>query len=150
MQIRKVPPELLLEQYRELLRQGQTELPLVITGSSMCPFLVGNRDTVFLSPLHQLPRRGQIVLYLRDNGQYVLHRVYRAGKDGCDMVGDGQTQIERGIRQEQMIALVHRVSRKGRLLQKGSFLWWLFEKPWLCIRPLRPAALRLYTLLRRP
>lgn len=144
MEVRKIPPEELLPQYEILLAQGQTDLPLVITGHSMHPFLVNGRDTVFLSPLVDAPRRGEMVLYRRDSGQYVLHRVYRVQKDGYTMVGDGQSRTEKGVRHDQMIATVHRVMRKGKLLQKGSFLWWVFEKPWLLLLSLRPRLLPLF------
>ena len=40
-------PEVLVEEYRELLQDARIEaLPLTVTGNSMSPFLVGGRDTV--------------------------------------------------------------------------------------------------------
>lgn len=144
MEVRKIPPEELIPQYQALLAQGHTDLPLIITGNSMHPFLINERDAVFLSPVQFPLRRGELLLYRRDNGQYVLHRVCKVSPDGCDTVGDGQYRVERGIRPDQMIATVHRVMRKGKLLQKGSFLWWVFEKPWLWLLPLRPKLLPLF------
>jgi hypothetical protein len=41
------------------------------------------------------------------------------------------------------------VRRKGRLLKQGSFWWAFFEKIWLNMIPLRPAALKLYGLLKK-
>ena len=69
-----VDTALLLEQYRELLQTAQT-LPLVATGNSMAPFLADRRDTVYLSRIERPLRRGDIVLYQRESGAYILHRI---------------------------------------------------------------------------
>ena len=56
----------LLEEYRQLLSDPHIDaLPLVISGSSMTPFLVPGRDTVFLSRLNAPVKRGQMLLYQR-------------------------------------------------------------------------------------
>ena len=145
-----LPPEVLLEEYRRLLQEGSgvEELPLVISGSSMTPFLGGGRDTVYLSRPEGPVRRGDMVLYRRSSGAYVLHRVYRAEPEGYTMVGDAQTVLEPGIREDQILAVVKRVVRKGKPLGPGSFLWGFFEKIWIRMVPLRPAVMKLYTLLR--
>ena len=58
---RTVPAEQLLEEYRALLQSGAAEaLPLVISGSSMTPFLVHGRDIVYLSALKRPARRGEV------------------------------------------------------------------------------------------
>ena len=153
MQTRKtiLPPEVLLEEYRRLLAEDPriTALPLVVTGSSMTPFLVSGRDTVFLSRLERPARRGDILLYRRDSGQYVLHRVWRVETDGTfTIVGDAQTELERGIRADQVIARVTAVERKGKRMGPGSFWWEFFEKVWIRMVPLRRLVWRLYETVR--
>ena len=45
-----------------------------------------------------------MVFYRRDDGRYVMHRIYRAEKDGTyTIIGDAQTYPERGIRAEQIV-----------------------------------------------
>lgn len=129
-----------------LLDDGQT-VPLIVTGGSMTPFLIHNRDTVFLSPPDRTLKRGDIILYLRDNGQYVLHRIYRAGEDSFTLVGDAQNTLEHGIRPDQVVALVTAVKRKGKVLRSNSFWWLFFEKVWLRIIPVRHLILGIYTAL---
>lgn len=134
----------LLEQYRELLKTTEA-LPLQVTGRSMTPFLITGRDSVMLTALRQSPRRGDIILYRRENGSYVLHRVFARHRDGSyTMIGDGQQQLERGIAREQMFARVCSARRKGRLLEPGCFWWEFFARIWIWIIPLRPLCLRLY------
>ena len=145
---RVMQPEILLEEYRQLLKdENITALPLVISGNSMSPFLVHGRDTVYLSRLARPAKKGDVLLYKRESGAYILHRVYKVEKDSYTMVGDAQTQLEQGIRQEQIIAIMTSALRKGKLQKKGSFWWEFFEKLWIRIIPLRPMLTKIYTYI---
>ena len=150
--MRKVlPPEILLEEYRRILAEEPMveALPLIVSGSSMTPFLVGGRDTVYLSRLERPAQRGDILLYQRTSGQYVLHRVWKVEGDGAfTMVGDAQTELEAGIRADQIIAVVTSVVRKGKRMGPGSFWWEFFEKIWIRMVPLRPFFWKVYSRLR--
>ena len=145
---RVLPPEVLVDDLLAAMQDAQA-VPLVISGSSMVPFLAHGRDTVYLSKLDRSPKRGDMIFYRRDNGTYILHRVFRAGENACDMVGDAQTEIEPGIRPEQVLAVVNTVRRKGKLLKKGNFWWDFFEGFWLNVIPLRPVFCRIYRLIFR-
>ena len=135
--VKIVHPEELIPSLLELLEETAA-VPLVISGSSMAPFLRHGRDTVYLSRITQPPRRGDMILYRRDNGSYVLHRVYKAGSS-YTMVGDAQTLLEHGIRPDQMLARVSAVCRNGKRLEKGSFCWDFFEVFWIRAIGARPA-----------
>lgn len=147
---RLVPPEVLLDEYKTILRENENarDLPLLISGNSMSPFLVHGRDTVYLSRLERPARRGDILLYQRQSGAYVLHRVYAVKPDGLTMVGDAQTVLEPGIRPEQIAAVVTRAERKGKPMTPGSFWWDFFEKIWIRIVPMRPLIWRIYSKLK--
>lgn len=148
---RILPPELLLEEYRKLLQEENVkELPLTITGNSMSPFLIHGRDTVFLSRLTRPVRRGDVLLYRRDNGDYVLHRVYAVTPESYTMVGDAQTELEHGIRSDQVVAVMTRATRKGKSLHPGTFWWNFFETIWLWLLPLRRPIHKLYTIIKPP
>ena len=144
-----VSPEQIMEPLLALLDEAPA-VPLVISGSSMTPFLVPRRDTVYLSKISGPLKRGDMVLYQRSNGRYILHRILRAGPDSYTMVGDAQTKPEHGIRREQILAIVTAVRRKGRLLQKGSFWWDFFASAWIRAVPLRPSVMGLYRLVKHP
>lgn len=89
---------------------------LYVTGKSMSPFLEHMRDQVILAPLPERPiRRGDIVLYQRAGGQFVMHRVYGAEKNETfTLLGDAQWTLETGIRKDQLRAYVPKVIRKGK------------------------------------
>ena len=65
------------------------------------------------------------------------------------LVGDAQTAIERGIRPDQVLALVTAVRRKGKLLQPDSFWWDFFQKVWIRMVPLRPVVRAVYCGIRK-
>lgn len=88
-----------------------------------------------------------MILYRRDNGAYILHRIYRVTPDGYWLVGDTQILIEKGVRPDQVLALVTAVRRKEKLLQPGSFWWDFFEKVWIRVIPLRPGIAAAYSAL---
>lgn len=146
---RILSPEILLEEYRKLLQEDDRieALPLIITGNSMSPFLIGGRDTVYLSRLTRPLRRGDTVLYQRRNGSYVFHRVYKVSREGFTMLGDAQINPEPGIQPDQIIAIMTRAERKGKILTPGSFWWEFFEKIWIRIVPLRRPLRSAYTFL---
>lgn len=144
--VRVLPPEVLMEQLLGLLDSTEY-VPLNISGSSMTPFLVHSRDTAYLSKVTRPLKKGDMILYRRDNGAYILHRIYRVTPDGYRLVGDAQILIEKGVRPDQVLALVTAVRRREKLLQPGSFWWDFFEKVWIRVIPLRPGIVAAYSAL---
>lgn len=144
--VKVMAPEVLMEPLLGLLEDTQS-VPLVISGSSMTPFLAHGRDTVYLSKIHRPLKKGDMILYRRDSGAYILHRIWAVEDGTYTLVGDAQTRLEPGIRPDQILALVTAVRRRGKLLQSGSFWWEFFEKVWIRMVPLRPAAVAAYIRL---
>lgn len=146
--VRKVDAEVLLEEYRVLLETVDT-LPLLISGNSMSPFLVHGRDTVYLTKVSRPLRRGDIVLYRRRNGAYILHRICAVKGNTFSIVGDAQTLIEHGVAREQIFAVVSSAVRKGRRQAPGCFWWDFFEKVWVRVIPARPILIQTYGVWNR-
>ena len=144
----KVDTSLLLEEYRKLL-ETVDQLPLLISGNSMSPFLIHGRDTVYLPKVNRPLKRGDIVLYRRKNGAYILHRICAVEGDTFSMVGDAQPEIEHGIAREQIFAVVCSVIRKGKRQAPGCFWWDFFAKIWIRFIPLRPFLVSMYSVLKR-
>ena len=144
--VKVLPPELLMDQLLGLLEDTES-VPLVISGSSMIPFLVHGRDTVYLSKVAHPLKKGDMILYRRDNGAYILHRIYRVDGETYTLVGDAQTQLEPEVRQDQVLAVVNTVCRKGKILHRGNFCWDFFAQIWIRMISLRPAAMAVYSRL---
>lgn len=133
---------------KELVEQGG-EANMIIWGTSMNPFLVHNRDRIFFSAPSRPLRRGDMVFYRRQNGDYVMHRICRVQGGAYYMTGDGQTEVEGPIAREQIFALVTKVYRKGRMIDRRNFWWKFFAGPWLLLRPLRLKILRIYQIAKK-
>lgn len=119
----------LMPQYEELLRSG-ARLPLTVSGGSMTPFLVSGRDTVLLAAAPKEIKKGDILLFRRSDGGYVLHRLLRTDGKTLAFVGDAQDEIEEPVLPEQVIAKVVAVRRKGKELDEGSAVWRFYRRIW--------------------
>lgn len=126
----------------QMLRQGVKTVSVPVAGSSMVPFLTDG-DTAYLEQPTTPIRRGDIVLYTRSTGRYVLHRVYRVCRDGSFlMVGDAQTQLEHIPSRNQIHARVTAVVHRGKHVTPGSIRWWAYRHIWLLLRPFRPQLMK--------
>ncbi|MBQ2725200.1 MAG: S24/S26 family peptidase [Clostridia bacterium] len=134
------------DELAELIAAG-AKIPIVVTGSSMLPFLRNKRDTVWLMKEENY-KRGQILFFRRDNGMFVLHRIRRVYPDGRMLLnGDAQTACEI-IRPDQALAVVYAVSRNGKTKPADCLLWKLRDLLWYPTRPLRPVIFSIYRKLR--
>ena len=129
--------EAFLDTVCELLRQGQTDVAIPVAGGSMVPFL-HHGDTVCLNLLDSAPKRGDVVLYRRESGRYILHRIYRMRRDGSVlMVGDAQQEIEILPSRDMICARVTSARHQGKLCQPGQLRWWFYRRVWLRLRLVR-------------
>lgn len=130
-----------------LLREGRREVSVPVAGSSMSPFL-HHGDTVYLDPVEELPKRGDIVLFTRPSGQYILHRVVKVNADGSYiMLGDAQTQRERIESAASIHGIVVSALHKGKLLTPKSFRWRIFATVWQWVVPLRPFIMKSWKII---
>lgn len=132
-----ISPEQALPRIKNLLAEG---LPcrLVVTGSSMLPFLRHKRDAVYLIPADGSIRVGDILFYLRGAKAPILHRVHKLLPDGTlIMCGDAQVGLE-PIRREQVLAKVSHVERGGKTISCTHISLRLSVRLWRLMRPLRP------------
>ncbi|MBR1740842.1 MAG: hypothetical protein IJ733_03035 [Lachnospiraceae bacterium] len=121
-----------------LLEEGKN-LEIHPTGTSMYPLLTGE-DVVILKPLigEEKLRKNQILLYRRENGLLVLHRLCKIREDGFYFVGDNQTEVEGPLRREAVLAVVTDICRHGKWFSAKA-PWYLFlSRVWLFLRPVRP------------
>lgn len=137
-----------MEKYLLLIEAGET-LPLPVLGSSMSPFLVHRRDKVYLRKIDRPLRVGDIVLYRRQNGDYILHRIHGVNHGQYTMVGDAHTLLEPGIEESQILARAIRAERKGKAQGPGAFWWEFFSRVWIRLVPCRPALRKIYGLFRK-
>ena len=111
---------------------------IIPQGISMRPMILGGRDQVVLSPLPKELKKYDLPFYQRDNGQFVLHRIVKAdGEFTC--IGDNQFKYEKGVRQDQMIAITTGFVRKGKYHSVDEKGYRLYCCLWHWSRPVRGA-----------
>lgn len=144
-----------MEELAEILRlqlgQGGVAA-LAVTGSSMVPMLHNGRDRVWLTQLTRAPQRGDVILYRRANGRYVLHRVIRPqGEDDCVCCGDNDWRTE-VVHRGDILGVVREFRRGGRTYTTQNGVYRLYVLLWTGAFPLRRPILlgrRLLGRLRR-
>ena len=162
-----VPLEQLVPIMADCFDQKQ-EVVLTITGNSMSPFLRHQKDQVVLvacDPTALQP--GDVPLYQRRNGKYVLHRIVerddgvtctRWGQEESlpsrcaglqyTMLGDAQWQKEPHIEPDQIIAVATAFISRGKRWECASTAYQDNRLRWHRLLPLRPLLVRLYHLPR--
>lgn len=95
----------------DALSQGK-DFIMPVNGTSMLPFIHKSHRVILSAPNNL--KKNDIVFYRRDNGQYVLHRIYKVTKDYYVMMGDNQTFEEKPIYQHQIISKVKAVIKKNK------------------------------------
>lgn len=128
--------KLFLDTLCELSDAGEI-VSTVISGGSMLPFLSPGRDYAFFTKPALPLKKGDIVLYKRKNGDYVLHRIHHIKDGNFFMLGDNQTAVEGPVKKENIQGVVTYVKRKGKLLYPKDFMWKFYSIFWLRLTPFR-------------
>ncbi len=133
----------------ELLEQGK-EIQIPTIGSSMCPTFYSGRDQVILKKaMPDQLKKGDVVLYRRENSILVLHRICKIDSAGFYMVGDNQSEVEGPIKAEQIKGILTAFIRKGRLIKVSNPLYCVGTRLWLVLRPVRFPIRACYNFIRK-
>ncbi len=119
-------------------------IPLLVTGNSMLPFLLNRRSVVYLEKDSDYqPKRGDIVLFLRPDGTWILHRISRLLSNGELLInGDAQAWTET-IVPHQVMARVVRICRRKRTFSVEHPWYRLLTRMWMPLRPIHPFGARI-------
>lgn len=133
----------------ELLGSGAANVPVPVTGSSMSPFL-HHGDTVYLNLPDREYRPGDIVLYRRSTGQYVLHRIIRLNPDGSlIMLGDAQIEKELLPGTAQICAIATQARHRNRMITPQDAYWKLYASIWRWVAPCRHSIINIRNLFKK-
>lgn len=86
-----------------------------VSGDSMMPMLDQHTDLVKLVPASGELKKGDLPLYRRDDGQYVLHRIIRVKKNCYLTRGDNRREIEH-IPKSSVVAVTVGFFKRGRYI----------------------------------
>lgn len=122
---------------------------LTVTGHSMGPTLRHLRDRVVLvSPQKKKPGTGDIVLFRRDDGKIVLHRILRCERNGSFTVnGDAQIWTET-VRSQQILAVAEGIERRGKYIRSTNKVYQMYIWVWRVFKPVRPYMIKLQKIIK--
>ncbi len=107
-------------------------------GNSMYPLIRNYKDAIVLTAYKGQPLHiGDMIFYKRKSGQYVLHRIVGVEDNGFVLLGDNQTQQEKGITKEQVIAIPTAIVRGKKIISVNSKGYSLYKKMWTKSKVLR-------------
>ena len=114
------------------------EVVLTVTGTSMLPLLHHCRDKVCLvkADEHRL-KKYDIPLYVRPNGNYILHRIVEVRRPGYVTMGDNQWTAEYPVLPFQIVAVVKGFWRNGKYISCEDFRYQSYSRLWVSLYPLR-------------
>ena len=103
---------------KEVIESGG-EFTFYPHGTSMMPLIREGVDQVVLVKADNI-KKGDAVFYLRDNGQFVLHRVVKIKNGEYVMCGDNQVALEYGITDSHILAKMKAVLRDGIIVDETN------------------------------
>lgn len=114
----------------ELERTGN--LVYTNVGDSMMPLLRQNRDLmIFVKKGAQRCKKYDAVLYKRPaTGQYVMHRILKVRENDYVICGDNRWSRERGVTDDQILAIMTGVIRDGKKISVTDFKYQLYVHLW--------------------
>ena len=117
---------------RSIKELGYAVVP--ITGTSMLPLLKEGRDLVELESCSQERlKKGDVVLYKKNDGTLVLHRIIKTENgEFFTVLGDHQFKNAERVNKNQIIAVACGFFIKGRYVTEKTRWYRLYKKIWLC------------------
>ena len=144
---RSVPMEELFKAIQVQLENGG-RARLTVTGYSMLPVLRAYRDAVELIPVSGRQEKGKIILYRRESGQFVLHRIIALTEDGYICSGDNEAARE-PVAQHQLLAVVDGLIRRGNRIGLDDLSYRVYTALWVGFFPLRGVYIKIRRILGR-
>jgi signal peptidase I len=133
---------------REVINHGH-KARFTVSGSSMYPWIIDNRDQVLLTRSNKL-KNGDIILYQNSRGKYILHRIMKKEGNGYQTMGDScVTADEELITPREVIGVVQKIYRNGKEIDCTSAFWQFIFLLWRVLLPFRNEILKLYHTMAR-
>ena len=119
-----------------------------IAGTSMMPLLKEGRDRVELEPCCQERlKKGNVVLYKKNDGTLVLHRIIKTeNREFFTVLGDHQFKNAERVNKHQIIAVACGFFIKGRYVNEKTRWYRLYKKIWLSSLTVRRCFLALLSI----
>lgn len=108
-----------------------------ILGHSMKPLLRPKGDCVRIMPLRRDLMIGDIIVFRRDDGRLIMHRVFKLTETHIQTVGDNCEKPDREIPYDAVFGLVTHVQHGKHLIYVDNKLWRGIGRVLTQLRPVR-------------
>ncbi len=137
-------------EWLELCQSGACPpVKITLAGNSMRPLIRKDRDLVIIVPLRRSPKIGDVVLFSRPDGSYVVHRLYKADGDTVQTLGDGCLRPDVPMPLASVCGLVTTVERGRCRLRLDTAAARLYGRIWMNLLPLHRLIARAKQFTRR-
>ena len=127
-----------IEEWHKMALEGvNVPVSFVINGDSMRPLMRKGRDTVTAVPVYRDPKKGDIVVFARNDGEYVCHRIWRIKGDIAVTIGDACYGFDTPIHLSQVWGIVTKKETNGKEVKLDSALSRAYGRLWMSLRRLR-------------
>ncbi len=133
----------------KLLTQGEA-LGVLTRGKSMLPLIREGKTEVLVVPVDRELTVGEMPIYVRKDGAYILHRVIGVDEDYYYIRGDNCTTIEQ-VPKKDVLGVATELHRGGLTIRTTDWHYRLYvrllmatERPRILLLRMRAKAGRLY------
>lgn len=139
-----------IEEWSRRAKQGE-KIPAEITlaGTSMQPLIRKGRDVITILPPEEPFKVGDIVLFQRPDGVYVVHRIWRIEGDQIITLGDNCENPDPPLKETQILGKVVRIRRGRRVIETDSAGQQRYGRVWMKLLPIRKRVLHYKFVLKK-
>jgi hypothetical protein len=127
----------MMEEIRKMISEGKS-VTITLKGNSMNPFIVHSRDMMTLGPWKDKDIcKGTVALVKDIRGNYLIHRIIKREGNQITLLGDGNVIQTEVATLDNVIGIMHSLTRKGRTYTPKSLTWRLYSAVWMFLTPVR-------------
>ena len=109
-----------IENFVEEILSAGGSFSFMPKGISMLPLIREGKDSVIISPAPEKLKKYDIILYKRNNGKYVLHRIVKVKNGVYTLCGDNQIANEHNITKDMVLGYVTAIIRDGETIKNDN------------------------------
>ena len=120
-----------------------------IKGTSMNPLLKQGRDKVYIEKYTSGAKVGDVLLYKRQSGELVLHRLVKILPSGYVFCGDNHLLLEYGVQDSDVLGICTGYYKNGKFKKLKGFRYSLYLSFWGNNRFLRRIFLKFKSVFKK-
>ncbi len=116
--------------------QAEKSVILSTRGRSMQPLIYEGKTKVLIEPLKDKPQKGDLLLWLRKDGTYVLHRMVGEDEKHYLLLGDNCIHVNHANK-KRVIGIATSICRNGKWFSVTDRRYMMYVRIWTALFPFR-------------